>query len=217
MTLKTRSFFLGLGLMPFLVRAASVPATPVPGIQDLDAKVRAFLDERQGHWRDMNIPSADGRILFDLIVSRGYKRALEIGTSTGHSGTWIAWALSKTGGKLLTLEIDGDRHDQAARNFRASGLADRVEARLGDAHAIVPALEGPFDFVFCDADKDWYIEYFKAMAPKLAPGGCFAAHNVSERGRGWNREYLEYVRGQAGFTTTIDSRGSASLALSIRK
>ena len=185
--------------------------------QDPDARVRAFLDEHQGHWRDLNVPAADGQILFDLIVAHGYKRALEIGTSTGHSGTWIAWALSKTGGKLVTIEIDAGRYDQAVRNFQAAGLADRIDARLGDAHALVPQLDGPFDFVFSDADKDWYIEYFQAVAPKLLSGGCIAAHNVSERGRGWNREYLEFVRAQPGFTTTVDPRGSASLALSFKK
>jgi len=185
--------------------------------QDADARVRAFLDVHQGHWRDLNVPAADGQILYDLIVAHGYKRALEIGTSTGHSGTWIAWALSKTGGRLVTIEIDADRHDQAVRNFQAAGLADRIDARLGDAHVLVPKLDGPFDFVFSDADKDWYIEYFKAVVPKLVSGGCLAAHNVSEGGRGWSREYLEFVRAQPGFTTTVDSRGSASLALSFKK
>ena len=84
-----------------------------------------------------------------------YTRALEIGTSTGHSGIWIAWALSKTGGKLITIEIDEGRHRQALANFEAAGLSKFIDARLGNAHEIVPALAGPFDFVFSDADKDW--------------------------------------------------------------
>jgi len=186
-------------------------------VQDPDSRIRAFLDEHQGHWQDLNVPAADGQILYDLIVAHGYKKALEIGTSTGHSGTWIAWALSKTGGRLVTIEIDAGRHDQAVRNFRASGLSDRIDARLGDAHVLVPRLEGPFDFVFSDADKNWYIEYFKAVAPKFVFGGCIAAHNVNEGGRGWVREYLEFVRARPDFTTTVDPRGSASLALSFKK
>ncbi|MBM3311686.1 MAG: hypothetical protein FJY80_09275, partial [Candidatus Aminicenantes bacterium] len=52
----------------------------------LDAKVRAFLDTRRSSWRDMNVPEADGQVLHDIIVKNGYKRVLEIGTSTGHSG-----------------------------------------------------------------------------------------------------------------------------------
>jgi predicted O-methyltransferase YrrM len=54
----------------------------------------------------MNIPDVDGKLLYDIIIKNNYKSALEIGTSTGHSGIWIAWALSKTDGKLVTIEID---------------------------------------------------------------------------------------------------------------
>ena len=54
----------------------------------------------------MNVPEADGKALYDIILEKGYKDALEIGTSTGYSTLWIAWALSKTGGKVITLEID---------------------------------------------------------------------------------------------------------------
>ena len=72
----------------------------------LDAKVKKFLEEHAGQWRDLNISSADGQLLHDIIIKGNYKSALEIGTSTGHSGIWIAWALSKTGGKLITVDID---------------------------------------------------------------------------------------------------------------
>ncbi len=72
--------------------------------QELDEKVRSFLESHRYQWRDMNVPRTDGQILYDIVVENGYTRALEIGTSTGHSGTWIAWALSKTGGKLITIE-----------------------------------------------------------------------------------------------------------------
>ncbi len=57
-------------------------------------------------WRDMNVPASDGKLLYDIIMENKYKSAVEIGTSTGHSSIWIAWALSKTGGKLITFEID---------------------------------------------------------------------------------------------------------------
>jgi len=61
----------------------------------------------------------DGQLLHDLIVEHGYTRALEIGTSTGRSAIWMAWALSKTGGKLITIEIDERRYDEALANFAA--------------------------------------------------------------------------------------------------
>ena len=143
-------------LVPGVRLAGQAPATTA-----LDRKVSAFLEQRRGTWRDLNVPESDGQLLHDLIVKHKFTRALEIGTSTGHSGIWIAWALSKTGGKLTTLEIDADRHRTALANFAEAGVAPFIDARLGNAHDIVPALAGPFDFVFSDADKEWYTQYAK--------------------------------------------------------
>jgi predicted O-methyltransferase YrrM len=146
--------------------------------ENLDQQVRAFLEQNRRSWRDMNVPVVDGQKLYDLIVENDYTRALEIGTSTGHSGIWIAWALSKTGGKLITIEIDERRYREAVANFEEAGLSPYIDARLANAHELVPELEGPFDFVFSDADKGWYKNYFLAVLPKLEIGGCFTAHNV---------------------------------------
>jgi caffeoyl-CoA O-methyltransferase len=186
------------------------------GGADLDGRVRQFLDAHKGTWQDLNVPGVDGQTMYDIIVGHRYRSALEIGTSTGHSGIWIAWALSNTGGKLITVEIDRGRHDEAVAHFKEAGLSSFIDARLGDAHRIVPALAGPFDFVFSDADKDWYVQYLQAVLPKLAPGGCFVAHNVSEQGWGYNREFLQYLRGLSQLETTLDSRG-AGMSISYRK
>ena len=129
----------------------------------LDERVRGFLEGRRGTWTDMNVPSSDGRALYDLIIEHNYTKALEIGTSTGHSGIWIAWALSKTGGRLITIEIDERRYRTALANFDEAGLSEYIDARLADAHDLVLRLEGPFDFVFSDADKGWYTNYLKAL------------------------------------------------------
>jgi caffeoyl-CoA O-methyltransferase len=184
--------------------------------QDTDARVKSFLETKGGSWHDLNVPTADGQKMYDIILSHNYKRALEIGTSTGHSGTWIAWALSKTGGTLITVEIDRSRHETAVANFRSSGLDRIIDARLGDAHQIVPRLPGPFDFVFSDADKDWYRNYFDAVLPKLAVGGCFVAHNVSGRGYGENRDFLRYLQGLSFMETTLFN-GGAGMSISYRK
>ncbi len=166
----------------------------------------------------MNVPQADGQKLHDIILEHKYKSALEIGTSTGHSGTWIAWALAKTGGKLITIDIDRDRHDLAVANFKAAGLAQIIDARLGDAHEIVPSLKGPFDFVFSDADKDWYNNYLEAVLPKLAVGGCFVAHNISERGyeAGYSRSFLKLVKSYPFLETTLFT-GGAGMSITYRK
>ncbi len=185
---------------------------------NLDETVKEFLKRREGTWRDMNVPASDGKILYDLIVKHKYTKALEIGTSTGHSAIWIAWALSKTGGKLITIEIDKPRYDKALANFKEAGLADYIDARLADAHDLVPKLEGPFDFVFCDADKDWYKNYFVAVEPKLQIGGCYTAHNVSGRGgmRG-TAEFYSYVRSLAHFETSLDRTSRSGLSISFKK
>ncbi len=180
--------------------------------EDLDARVQRFLDEHRRSWRDMNVPTADGQVLYDLVVENGYTQALEIGTSTGHSAIWIAWALSKTGGKLITIEIDQRRYRQAVENFEQAGLGEYIDARLADAHELVPALSGPFDFVFLDADKNWYTQYLRDVIPKLKVGGCFTAHNVSDRmrsrrGRGGTGGFVEELRNTPNLETEFVTSG----------
>jgi len=190
----------------------SVSAQSTGASNGLDARVKAFLDANRYNWRDMNVPESDGQLLHDLVIKGGYTRALEIGTSTGRSGIWIAWALSKTGGKLITIDIDEGRHREAVRNFNEAGVAAFIDARLADAHDLVPKLSGPFDFVFIDADKDWYTNYAKAVIPKLAVGGCIAAHNVyPQRGRrgGMTGDYHEYISGLPSFETSVTPAGVA--------
>jgi len=191
----------------------SVSGQGADGSNALEARVKAFFDAHRGDWRDMNVPESDGQLLHDLVVKGGYKRALEIGTSTGRSGIWIALALSKTGGKLTTIDIDQGRHSEAVRNFKDAGVGAFIDARLADAHELVPKLEGPFDFVFIDADKEWYTNYVKAVIPKLAVGGCIAAHNVypgrGRRGGGMTGDYYEYVSGLPFLETTVTQGGVA--------
>ncbi|MGD2294600.1 MAG: class I SAM-dependent methyltransferase [Candidatus Aminicenantes bacterium] len=211
-------FHTALLIVVFVFLSQSVKADG----EDLDSRVKRFLDSHDWGWGDMNVPAVDGQTLHDIIIKSNYTRALEIGTSTGHSSIWIAWALSKTGGKLTTIEINERRHREALENFEAAGLSDFIDARLGDAHEIVPSLEGPFDFVFSDADKGWYKNYLIAVLPKLEVGGCYTTHNVSmgrfgrRGGRGWSGDYMEYLLSLPNMETTVDNRG-AGLAISYKK
>ena len=108
------------------------------------------------------------------------------------------------GGKLLTIEIDPDRHAEAIRNFKEAGVASLIDARLADAHVLVPTLDGPIDLVFIDADKDWYTRYAKALIPKLSDRGCLTAHNVNPRGgRQMTGDYYDYVTGLPEFETSF--------------
>lgn len=218
----TRKFIPLLLLTFFLVEAIPFFSTTVTAeTEDLDTRVKKFLDTHDWGWGGMNVPAVDGRTLHDIIIKNKYTRAVEIGTSTGHSTIWIAWALSKTGGKLITIEIDEGRYREALENFEAAGLSEFIDARLGDAHEIVPALEGPFDFVFSDADKHWYKNYLIALLPKLEVGGCYTTHNMSSRGRGLrgggrSGSYLDYLYSLPNLKTTVDDRG-AGLSISYKK
>ena len=205
--------FIIITILSFIFAANNISAQSGTANKVIDEKVKKFLNEHSHYWFDMNIPAADGQLLYDLIIKGNYKSALEIGTSTGHSGIWIAWALSKTGGKLITIEIDKERYKTALENFKEVGLSEYIDARLADAHKLVKELKGPFDFVFSDADKEWYKNYFIDVDPKLKIGGCFTAHNISDRGRGGYGGYggqgafLEYVRSLQNYETTVNSSG----------
>lgn len=193
----------------------------------LDQKVKAFLQKMKYQWRDMNVPEVDGKLLYEIIIKNQYKKALELGTSTGHSAIWIAWALSKTGGKLITVEISERRYREAITNFKEAGLSEYIDARLADAHQLVKEVEGPFDFVFIDADKGWYTNYAKALIPKLGIGGCMSAHNVYlprpnrrglyRRGGYGTGVYYEFMESHPDFETSILPEGGGGLAVSYKK
>ena len=205
-----------LPLLLLLVGSVQAQTLPPSSTAALDRKVQAFLDSHRGQWRDLNVPEVDGRTLHDLILKNGFQQAVEIGTSSGHSTIWMAWALSKTGGRLITIEIDRERYETAVANVRAAGLSEFVDARLADAHELVPQLKGPIDFVFSDADKEWYTRYFDSLWPKVRPGGCFTAHNVSAR---WGnmQEFLHHLKAVRDGATTIDKKSSEGLSITCKR
>lgn len=210
------------GLIFCMYIMASLFHTPLmsqnlKGSSTLDEKVKKFLSDHSDQWHDLNVPEVDGQSLYNIIIKGNYKSALEIGTSTGLSGIWIAWALSKTGGKLITIEIDESRYKTAVENFRKAGLSQYIDARLADAHLLVKELRGPFDFVFSDADKGWYKNYFTDVDPNLVVGGCFTAHNISGRQNDNSGQgiFYKYIQGLDNYDTTLRSDG-AGLSVSYK-
>ncbi len=218
---KLNIFITTLYLLSGAMTAPMLQAQSLKESSSLDEKVKKFLTDNEGKWHDLNVPAADGQTLYDLVIKGNYKNALEIGTSTGYSGIWIAWALSKTGGKLITIEIDESRRKTALENFRQAGLSEYIDSRLADAHQLVKELPGPFDFIFSDADKDWYKNYFVDADPKLKTGGCFTAHNISPERSGsgefktGQEIFFEYIKSLKNYTTTLNSKG-AGLSISYK-
>ena len=196
------------------VRAQATPAQATRTSAEFDRKVQGFLDAERDRWDYLNVPYQDGKILHDLVVKGAHKAVLEIGTSTGHSTVWLAWAAAKTGGRVVTIEIDRVRHERALANLKRAGVAEYVDARLADAHELVKALPGPWDFVFQDADKEWYLQYFRDLEAKLAPGGCYTAHNVARPYARQVIEFLDYARMRPGMSFRF-AEGASGEGISI--
>lgn len=131
----------------------------------------------------ITVKPEEGQFLQFLVTASGARKALEIGTLGGYSGTWIARGLPPDG-KLITLERDAARAAVAEDHFRLADLADRVQLRVGDAQLLLPDLtsEAPFDFMFVDADKQGYPAYLKHARGLLRQGGILTAHNVFRHG-----------------------------------
>lgn len=131
----------------------------------------------------ITIQPEEGQFLQMLTRLSGGHRALEIGTLGGYSGTWIARGLVP-GGQLITLELE-PRHAQVAKeHFELAGVADRVEIRLGNALEALRQMDNdpPFDFIFIDADKTSYPEYFAWAIAHTRVGGAIAIHNMFRGG-----------------------------------
>ena len=132
----------------------------------------------------ISIQPFEGRLLQILLRSVGARKVVEIGALAGYSGVWMARALP-SGGKLITLEKSSKHAAVARANFERAGVSDRVELREGDGMTLLGKLsaEGPFDFVFIDADKPSYPQYLTWTVDNLRAGGMVAAHNALRDGR----------------------------------
>ncbi|MHB1487412.1 MAG: O-methyltransferase [Acidimicrobiales bacterium] len=125
----------------------------------------------------MMVGALEGRFLEMLVFALQARRVLEIGTFSGYSALSMAAGMPPDG-RIITCEISQAHAEMARRHIAASPYAAMIEVRLGPAIDTVRAAEGPFDFVFIDADKGSYLDYYEAVVAKLAPGGLLAADNT---------------------------------------
>lgn len=124
---------------------------------------------------------AEARLLELLVMATGARRVLEIGTFTGVGAMSLAAGLP-AGGRVTTLEVDGEMAEVARRHIDASPYGDRIDIVVGPALETLAGLEGPFDLVWIDAAKDEYPDYYEAVVPKLSPRGVIAADNLFRAG-----------------------------------
>jgi predicted O-methyltransferase YrrM len=126
----------------------------------------------------LNITPDTGRLLWILVLGAGAKRILEIGTSNAVSTIWLADAVRRTGGSVVTLERSASKLELARKNLADAGVAGYVEIKEGEALASLRTLAGPFDLVFLDADRPQYLAYLEEVVPKIKKGGLLVTDNV---------------------------------------
>jgi caffeoyl-CoA O-methyltransferase len=144
-----------------------------------------------------------GRILSMISHMLQPKAILEIGTYTGYSAICLAEGLA-SGGRLVTIDINEELHDRVVNYVEHAGLSDVIDFKIGNASEIIPRLEGPFDLVFIDADKENYVRYYDLVFNLVPLGGYILADNVLWSGKVLDREPDKDTRAILDFNTRVN-------------
>jgi len=180
-------------------------------IQNVLSRLEKDIDYESSHIDDvpsekrLNCISKNIGTFYDILLkSISAKRILEIGTSVGYSGLWFADAVmsnTQSEGQIITIDREKFKIDNATRNFEEAGVSSLIKIREGEASKILHEIkeefgEDYFDFIFIDADKESYIEYFDLCLPLVRKGGIVAADNIllPERFNEMMADYLYHVR-----------------------
>lgn len=148
-----------------------------------------------------------GQLINILAKSLASPSILEIGTSFGYSGLWLAEAARASGGKVITMELHGYKSDYAREMASKAGLADVMDFQVGDAVELIRALPGKVDFVLLDLWKELYVPCLEVFYPKLNPGAIIVADNML--GPDPNvKVYGKAIREKPGITSILLSVGS---------
>ncbi len=205
-------------------------------IQNVLSRLEKDIDYENSH-RD-EIPSEKrlnciskniGMFYNILLKSINAKKILEIGTSVGYSGLWFADVVmsntqSESNGKIITIEREKFKIDNATQNFEEAGVGSLIKIREGEARKILHEIkeefsENYFDFIFIDADKESYIEYFDLCLPLVRKGGIIGADNIlfPERFNEMMADYLSHVKSKPNVqsvTVPIDNGEEVTIKLS---
>ncbi len=149
----------------------------------IDASVWAVMDELEAFQQTVdnawNVPRAEGLLLHNIALAGGCRYLVEVGTSYGFSGLFLACAARAGGGRLETFDIDPEKHRSAAKTFEKAGLSDIVTMHTGDAVENLPKLAQGVDFTFIDAAKHQTMDYWDILEPKLADRCIVTVDNIS--------------------------------------
>lgn len=197
--------------------AVTTIENPLLPQSDEEARILSVLDDLDRNDRQgmMNVPLDDGRLLRLLTESIGAKRVVEIGTSNGYSGIWFCLALRKTGGQLITHELDATRAQLARGNFKRAGVEELVTLVEGDAHQTVKDLKEPIDILFIDADKPSYPDYLTKLLPLVRPSGLIIGHNMHRPAP--SPEYIKAITTDPALETVFLNMHAAGIAVTVKK
>ena len=179
-------------------------------IQNVLSRLEKDIDYENSH-RDevpsekrLNCISKNIGIFYNIMLKSIHaKNILEIGMSVGYSGLWFADAIisNTQNGQIITIDREQFKIDSATRNFEEAGVSSLIKIREGEARKILREIkeefgENYFDFIFIDADKESYIEYFDLCLPLVRKGGIIGADNIlfPERFNEMMVDYLSHVR-----------------------
>ncbi|MBY5352106.1 DUF1442 domain-containing protein [Rhizobium leguminosarum] len=151
---------------------------------------------------------ATGQFINILAKSLKSPTILELGTSFGYSGIWLAEAARASGGRLITMELHDYKSAYARDMAVKAGLADHMEFKVGDAVQMIGELSQGIDFVLVDLWKDLYVPCLEAFYPKLNPGAIIVADNMLRPGGDDLKRYGEAVRAKPGISSVLLPVGS---------
>ena len=180
-------------------------------IQNVLSRLEKDIDYENSHRSEvpsekrLNCISKNIGMFYNILLkSIGAKRILEIGMSVGYSGLWFADAVmssTQSDGQIITIDREKFKIDKATQNFDEAGVSSLIKIREGEARKILHKIreefgENYFDFIFIDADKESYIEYFDLCLPLVRKGGIIGADNIlfPERFNEMMADYLSHVR-----------------------
>ena len=164
----------------------------------------------------LGVTVSDGRRLYDLVVEKGYRHALDLGTAKGYAALWIGLAMKKTGGKVITIEIDPEVAAIAREHFRQAGLGSVIDSRINDALLEIPKIPGEFDFVFMDVGAPLNKKLLDLFYTRILPGGVIAAHNAITFRFG-QADYLDAITTDPNLITSFIPTLSGGISLTFKK
>jgi predicted O-methyltransferase YrrM len=135
----------------------------------------------------MQIAPEQGQFIALLVQLIGAKKTLDVGVFTGYSSLVVALALPPDG-KAIACEMNQEYAAIARRWWQQAGVADKIDLHIAPAKETLARLlatgqTDTFDFVFIDADKSNYDNYYEQALQLVRPGGLIAIDNVLWSGR----------------------------------